>query len=276
MSEEQYLDLAQRVMYYGQRTHDDNGIEVRSLFGERLEFDLSRCFPLMSFETVYWVAVIEEMLWMLKGSTDAKTLSARNVRIWDDYASREYLDNKGYESRPIGDLGPTYGFSWRHFGAKYIDCHTDYSGQGIDQIANIIETLKLNPASRKMVLSSWDPAAITQVAMGGCHTMCQFHVNGNRLDCQVYQRSGELYLGLPFNIAQYSLLTYMIAHVVGMTPGKMVHVLGDVHIYSPRFEHMLTQIKVNPPKFPRLSITREIKDIDDFKSDDFMMFNYQS
>ena len=202
------------------------------------------------------------------------------MKIWEGNGSREYLDSLGLTDRREGDLGPVYGFQWRHFGAEYKDCDSDYSNQGFDQLAEVINTLKTNPYDRRIIMSAWNPPAFKEMALPPCHVFCQFYVSfpkdGSkpRLSCQMYQRSCDMGLGVPFNIASYALLTYMIAMVVDMEPGEFIHVMGDAHVYSNHVDAVKEQIQRTPRTFPKLKIKRKVNDIDDFKFEDFEVVDY--
>ncbi|XP_010215905.1 PREDICTED: thymidylate synthase [Tinamus guttatus] len=231
-------------------------------------------FPLLTTKRVFWKGVLEELLWFIKGSTNAKELSAKGVKIWDANGSREFLDKQGFCNREEGDLGPVYGFQWRHFGAEYKDMHTDYSNQGVDQLQKVIEMIRNNPDDRRIIMCAWNPKDISLMALPPCHALCQFYVVNGELSCQLYQRSGDMGLGVPFNIASYSLLTYMIAHVTGLKPGEFIHTLGDAHIYLNHVEPLKVQLQREPRPFPKLRILREIEDISDFKAEDFQIEDY--
>nr|CAA99267.1 CDC21 [Saccharomyces cerevisiae] len=215
--------------------------------------------------------------------TDANLLSEQGVKIWDGNGSREYLDKMGFKDRKVGDLGPVYGFQWRHFGAKYKTCDDDYTGQGIDQLKQVIHKLKTNPYDRRIIMSAWNPADFDKMALPPCHIFSQFYVSfpkegeGSgkpRLSCLLYQRSCDMGLGVPFNIASYALLTRMIAKVVDMEPGEFIHTLGDAHVYKDHIDALKEQITRNPRPFPKLKIKRDVKDIDDFKLTDFEIEDY--
>ncbi|EDN63941.1 thymidylate synthase [Saccharomyces cerevisiae YJM789] len=215
--------------------------------------------------------------------TDANLLSEQGVKIWDGNGSREYLDKMGFKDRKVGDLGPVYGFQWRHFGAKYKTCDDDYTGQGIDQLKQVIHKLKTNPYDRRIIMSAWNPADFDKMALPPCHIFSQFYVSfpkegeGSgkpRLSCLLYQRSCDMGLGVPFNIASYALLTRMIAKVVDMEPGEFIHTLGDAHVYKDHIDALKEQISRNPRPFPKLKIKRDVKDIDDFKLTDFEIEDY--
>lgn len=239
-----------------------------------MRFNLRNSFPLLTTKRVFWRAVVEELLWFIRGSTDAKDLQAKNIRIWDGNSSREFLDKCGFHNREVGDLGPIYGFQWRHFGAKYRTCRDDYTGEGVDQLQNLINTIRDNPNDRRMILSAWNPVDIPQMALPPCHCMAQFFVANGELYCQLYQRSADMGLGVPFNIASYSLLTYMIAHVTELKPAELVYTTGDTHVYTNHIEPLKEQLIRKPRPFPTLQIKREIIDIDDFKYEDFEILHY--
>jgi dihydrofolate reductase/thymidylate synthase len=230
--------------------------------------------PLLTTKRTFWRGVAEELLWFVKGSTSAKELQDKNVKIWDGNSSREYLDSIGLTEREVGDLGPVYGFQWRHFGAEYSTMHEDYTGAGIDQLAQIIEKLRTNPTDRRMIMSAWNPAALKDMALPPCHLLCQFYVANGELSCQMYQRSADMGLGVPFNIASYSLLTRMIAQVVGLEAGEFVHVLGDAHVYCNHVDALKEQVTREPRPFPKLIINPEKKEIDDFLMEDFEIVDY--
>ena len=280
--EQAYLDLVQNIIDNGEFRPDRTGTGTYSLFAPpQLRFNLSSgTFPLLTTKKVFMKGILHELLWFIKGSTDAKLLSEKGVKIWEGNGSREYLDSLGLTDRREGDLGPVYGFQWRHFGAEYKDCDSDYSNQGFDQLAEVINTLKTNPYDRRIIMSAWNPPAFEEMALPPCHVFCQFYVNfpkdGSkpRLSCQMYQRSCDMGLGVPFNIASYALLTYMIAMVVDMEPGEFIHVMGDAHVYSNHVDAVKEQLQRTPRTFPKLNIKRKVNDIDDFKFEDFEVVDY--
>ena len=272
--EQQYLDLVRRVLDSGARKGDRTGTGTLSVFGAQLRFDLSSSFPLLTTKRVYWKAVVEELLWLVRGCTDSKALAARKVHIWDDNGSRAFLDRLGFHQREEGDLGPVYGHQWRHFGAPYVDCHTDYTGQGVDQLAGLIHTIKTNPNDRRLLMSAWNPLDLPLMALPPCHVLVQFYVHDGRLSCQMYQRSCDLGLGVPFNIASYSLLTLMMAHVCGLQPGTFVHTLGDAHVYLNHVEALEEQLRRTPKPFPQVRLRRRVEDIDGFTLNDFELDDY--
>lgn len=231
-------------------------------------------FPLLTTKRVFWRGVAEELLWFIKGSTNGKELSEKGVHIWDANGSRQFLDNLGFTGREEGDLGPVYGFQWRHFGAEYKDMHTDYTGQGVDQLQDVIDKIKNNPTDRRIIMSAWNPKDLPQMALPPCHAFVQFYVANGELSCQLYQRSADMGLGVPFNIASYALLTYMIAHITDLKPGDFVHTIGDAHVYVNHFDALKEQMKREPRPFPSLVIKRKVEKIDDFKMEDFEIKNY--
>ncbi len=249
----QYLDLLQDIMDHGQDANNRTGIYARKVFGRQMHFDLNQGFPLVTTKKVYLRAIIHELIWLLSGDTNIKYLHDNNVTIWDEWAD----DN--------GDLGPIYGHQWRNF-----------NSQGIDQIKDVIERIKKNPQDRRLIVTAWNPAQIEQMALPPCHCFFQFDVTPDgRLNCQLYQRSCDMFLGVPFNIASYSLLTMMIAQVCGLKTGEFVHTLGNAHIYSNHFEQVRLQLSRQPYPLPQMKINPDVKDIDDFRFEDFELVNYQ-
>ena len=253
---------------------DRTGTGTRSLFGRSLRFDLRRSFPLLTTKRVFWRGVVEELLWFVRGCTDAKQLSAAGVGIWDGNGSRAFLDARGLPHRAEGDLGPVYGFQWRHFGAAYVDKDADYSGQGVDQLADVVHRLRTNPNDRRIILTAWNPAALREMALPPCHLLAQFFVADGELSCQMYQRSGDMGLGVPFNIASYALLTRLLAQVAGLRAGEFVHVIGDAHVYSNHVEPLMEQLGREPRPFPTLTIDPSVKEIDDFRFEHFAIAGY--
>ncbi|XP_058807094.1 thymidylate synthase-like [Phymastichus coffea] len=274
--EYQYLNLIKRIIEKGNVKTDRTGTGTRSIFGTQMRFSLrDGVFPLLTTKRVFWRGVVEELLWFIKGSTNAKELADKNVHIWDANSSRQFLDSCGFKDRDEGDLGPVYGFQWRHFGAKYIDMHTNYTGQGVDQLKDVIDKIKNKPDDRRMIMCAWNPVDIPIMALPPCHALVQFYVANGELSCQLYQRSADMGLGVPFNIASYSLMTYMIAHIANLKPGDFVHSMGDCHVYLNHIPALKEQITRTPKPFPNLKITRDVKDIDDFKSSDFELEGYK-
>lgn len=272
--EDEYLNLLKKILERGERRENRTGVDTLSLFGERLEFDISQSIPFITTKRLAWKTMLRELLWFVSGDTNNAHLQEKNVHIWDGNASREYLDSIGLTHRQEGDLGPVYGFQWRHFGAEYKDCNTDYSGRGVDQLSQIVEQLKNDRYSRRIILSAWNPAAQADMALPPCHVLAQWYVCGDRLDCQMYQRSCDIALGVPFNIASYSVLTYMLAHLTGLQPGRYIQVMGDTHLYVNHIDAVKEQITRTPYPFPQLKFSRDVQDINDFVENDFIIDNY--
>ncbi|KAL5667271.1 hypothetical protein ACJX0J_019492, partial [Zea mays] len=248
--EYQYLNLVEDIIRFGAQKNDRTGTGTLSKFGCQMRFNLRKNFPLLTTKRVFWRGVVEELLWFISGSTNAKVLQEKGIHIWDGNASREYLDRIGLAHREEGDLGPVYGFQWRHFGAEYTDMHADYTGKGFDQLMDVIDKIKNNPDDRRIILSAWNPSDLKKMALPPCHMFAQFYVENGELSCQMYQRSADMGLGVPFNIASYSLLTYMIAQVCDLSPGDFVHVIGDAHVYRNHVRALEEQIQKMPKPFP--------------------------
>ena len=281
--EDSYLEVVAKILTTGEIRNDRTGVGTMSIFGDRMEFDISKSIPLLTTKKVLYKKVISELLWFISGSTDVKDLQKRGVNFWNANSSREFLDNRGLDDYEEGDLGPVYGHQWRHSGAPYVDCKTDYNGLGVDQLNAAIDTIKNNPDCRRIIISSWVPGDIDKMALPPCHCLFQFYVrydkiNGKRyLDCQLYQRSCDMFLGVPFNIASYTILTYMIAHLTNLKPGRFIHVLGDAHVYLNHLCQAKKMLSRTPKPLPTLSFNRtpqEIGSIDNFIESDFIVENY--
>ncbi|KAL8464527.1 hypothetical protein ACS0TY_034159 [Phlomoides rotata] len=245
-----YLRLVQEIISNGSKKDDRTGTGTLSKFGCQMRFNLRKSFPLLTTKRVFWRGVVEELLWFISGSTNATILQEKGIHIWDGNASREFLDSIGLTHREEGDLGPVYGFQWRHFGATYTNMHADYTGQGFDQLLDVIDKIKNKPDDRRIILSAWNPSDLKLMALPPCHMFAQFYVANGELSCQMYQRSADMGLGVPFNIASYALLTCMIAHVCGLVPGDFVHVIGDAHVYRNHITPLQEQLKKLPRPFP--------------------------
>jgi thymidylate synthase len=251
---QQYLDLMRHVHEHGSVKSDRTGTGTRSVFGWQMRFDLAAGFPMLTTKKLHLRSIIHELLWFLKGDTNIRYLKDNGVRIWDEWAD----DN--------GDLGPVYGYQWRHWPAR--------DGLEIDQIVQLIDGLKKNPDSRRHIVTAWNPADVDRMALPPCHALFQFYVADGKLSCQLYQRSADIFLGVPFNIASYALLTLMVAQVVGLKPGDFVHTLGDAHLYSNHLEQTKLQLAREPKSLPTLRINPNVKDIFGFKFEDFTLEGY--
>tara|TARA_A100001015_G_C15008782_1_gene722012 strand:+ start:501 stop:1940 length:1440 start_codon:yes stop_codon:yes gene_type:complete len=273
--EYQYLNLLNSIMDHGLPVEGRNG-KVMSSFGEKMVFDLTR-FPLLTTKKMGYKTILRELLWFIKGSTDNQELVDKNVNIWKGNASKEFLESRGLDYEE-GDLGPIYGFQWRHFGATYHGRDADYTNCGYDQIKWLLQEIKENPSSRRLILSAWNPAALDQMALPPCHILSQFYVNQvvGTLSCQLYQRSGDMFLGVPFNIASYAFLTYILCKLTGYKPGFLHHVIGDAHIYEEHTVAVQQQIKRVPKVFPTLTISDDLQDIDTITEEMFSVEGYES
>lgn len=250
----QYLDLLHFITENGVLKSDRTGTGTKSTFGYQMRFDLNEGFPLLTTKKVHLKSIIYELLWFISGDTNIKYLKDHGVTIWDEWADEN------------GDLGPVYGHQWRSWPAP--------DGKSIDQLSNVIDQIKHNPDSRRLIVSAWNPAEVDQMALPPCHSLFQFYVAQNKLSCQLYQRSADVFLGVPFNIASYALLTMMIAQVCGLQPGTFVHTLGDAHIYTNHFEQVATQLSRDPRPLPVMRINPDKKDIFDFAYEDFSLEGY--
>lgn len=280
-SEQIYLDTLRQVLVHGRQRPDRTGTGTISLFGTQMRFDIADSLPVITTKQLPWKHCIKELLWFLNGSTDAKLLQAQGVKIWDGNSSREFLDARGLGQLPEGDIGAGYGFQWRHFGAEYIDCHTKHEG-GVDQVHQILDQLRNDPFSRRIFLSSWNPQALPMMALPPCHLSAQFYVdqdeNGDKhLSCHMYQRSVDLFLGEPWNIMSYAVLTYIFAQLTNMKPKELIISTGDTHIYLDHIEQVKEQLTRTPfpPPTLKMSDTISTKPMDQITIDDFELIGYQ-
>ena len=268
----QYLDLLQHILDHGGDKGDRTGTGTRSVFGHQMRFDLSKGFPLLTTKKVHFRSIVIELLWFLKGDTNVKYLQDNKVTIWDEWATAEQTARFG---RPAGELGPVYGHQWRNFGATQNE-DGSYQKNGVDQISWLINEIKTNPNSRRLIVSGWNPKEASQVALPPCHTLFQFFVQNGKLSCQLYQRSADVFLGVPFNIASYALLTHMIAQVCDLQVGDFVWTGGDTHLYANHFDQARLQLGRDPLELCQLKLNPEVKSIFDFKFEDIEIINYHS
>lgn len=252
----QYLDLLQHVLEHGVEKNDRTGTGTRSVFGHQMRFDLAKGFPVLTTKKLHLKSIIYELLWFLQGETNVKYLQDNGVRIWNEWADKN------------GDLGPIYGYQWRSW--------PDSKGGNIDKISQIINSIKNNPDSRRHLVSAWNVGQLDEMKLPPCHILFQFYVADGKLSCQLYQRSADIFLGVPFNIASYALLTMMVAQVTGLQLGDFVHTLGDAHIYNNHIEQVKLQLSRTPKKLPEMQINPEVKDVFSFKFDDFTLINYNA
>ena len=250
----QYLDLLRHIRANGVMKEDRTGTGTQSVFGYQMRFDLSKGFPLLTTKKVHLKSIIYELLWFIAGDTNVRYLQEHGVTIWDEWADEN------------GDLGPVYGHQWRSWPAP--------NGRVIDQLSMVINTIMRNPDSRRMLVTAWNPAEVDQMALPPCHCLFQFYVADGKLSCQLYQRSADVFLGVPFNIASYALLTLMIAQVCGLEPGEFIHTTGDTHIYRNHFEQVATQLSREPRPLPRMRLNPDVKSLFDFKFEDFTLEGY--
>jgi len=266
----QYLQLIENILKNGTMEESRNGM-TKSIFGNMMRFSLNNgIVPILTTKKVAWKTCFKELSWFIKGHTSNSLLNDMNVHIWDANGSREFLDsrNLSYEEN---DLGPVYGHQWRHFNAKYVDCNTDYSNQGIDQLQNIINQLNTTEGrkSRRLIMSAWNPCQLDEMALPPCHVLAQFHVSDDKyLSCSLYQRSGDVGLGVPFNIASYSFLTHIIAKHTGLEAKEFVYFLGNAHIYEEHIDSLKEQITRTPFEFPKMTIKEKKQNINDYSLSD--------
>jgi thymidylate synthase len=250
----QYLDLCERILNEGHDKSDRTGTGTISVFGHQMRFDLKEGFPLLTTKKLHIRSIIYELLWFLNGDTNVKYLQENGVRIWNEWADEN------------GDLGPVYGHQWRSWPGK--------NGETVDQISRLMDMIKASPDSRRLMVTAWNPADIDDMALPPCHCLFQFYVNGGKLSCQLYQRSADVFLGVPFNIASYALLTHMVAHAAGLEPGDFIHTLGDAHIYKNHIEQVNEQLTRTPRRLPQLKIERNVSSIFDYRFEDFSIDGY--
>jgi thymidylate synthase len=266
----QYLDLLRHVLDHGRERADRTGTGTRGVFGHQMRFDLRAGFPLLTTKKLHVRSIVYELLWFLQGRTDNQWLQEHGVTIWNEWATAEACARFG---RAEGDLGPIYGHQWRNFGASRLP-DGGYARDGKDQIRWLLDEIRRNPASRRLIVSGWNPNEADQVALPPCHTLFQFYVQDGELSCQLYQRSADIFLGVPFNIASYALLTAMIAQVSGLKPGDFVHTLGDAHLYSNHLEQARLQLEREPRALPTLTLNPAVTDLFAFTFEDIVVSQY--
>lgn len=252
--EQQYLDLMRQVLELGHSKTDRTGTGTLSVFGAQMRFPLEREFPLLTTKKLHLKSIVHELLWFLRGESNIAYLKQHGVTIWDEWADEK------------GELGPVYGVQWRNWQAS--------DGKGIDQIAQVIESIRNNPDSRRHIVTAWNPADVPRTKLPPCHAFFQFYVAGGRLSCQMYQRSADIFLGVPFNIASYSLLTLMVAQVTGLAPGEFIHTLGDAHLYLNHLEQAREQLGRSPRPFPKMKLNPSVRDIFGYRYEDFTLEGY--
>ncbi|HQY60541.1 MAG: thymidylate synthase [Myxococcales bacterium] len=267
---QRYLDLLEHVLTRGKRREDRTGTGTLGIFGHQLRFDLREGFPLLTTKKVHFRSVAHELFWFLRGETHTRSLKADNVRIWDEWATPEQTARFGREA---GELGPVYGHQWRNFGATAA-ATGGYENDGVDQIARVARDLRERPASRRLVVTGWNPREADLVALPPCHTLFQLYVQDGELSCQLYQRSADLFLGVPFNIASYALLTHLLAHSTGLRVGELVHTFGDAHLYLNHLDQARTQLARAPRPAPKLTILGPPKEPWDYRFDDVALEGY--
>ncbi|WP_425458980.1 thymidylate synthase [Catenibacterium mitsuokai] len=280
----QYLDMCRYILEHGEDRPDRTGTGTRSVFGYQTRYDLREGFPLLTTKKMYLRPIAEELLWFIKGDTNIKYLVDRNVKIWNEWPYEDFKKSEDFNGETLeefvekikndddfakkhGNLGPVYGAQWRNF-----------NNEGTDQLMKLIDSLKNNPFSRRHIISAWNPSQVDEMALPPCHTLMQFYVSSDKkyLSCQLYQRSADTFLGVPFNIASYALLTCMLAQVCGYEPKEFIHTIGDVHIYKNHFDVVKTQIEREPLPLPRLVLNKDIDNLFDFKIEDIKLEGYQS
>lgn len=278
--EMQYLEGLERIINEGAPRADRTGTGTVSIFGMSMEFDISTHLPVITTKKVNYGNIIKELLFFISGSSDTKKLAAQDVHIWDANTSREALDSLDLHEYEEGDMGPMYGHQWRHWGAPYEGADENYNDAGIDQLENVIESIRTDPFSRRHIISSWNVEQLPEMCLNPCHVLCQFYVSSDRkkLDCMLYQRSADMFLGVPYNIVSYSVLTYMIAHITNLKPGRLIHMMGDAHVYSNHINAVKKQIARTPQPQPTMRFrgASRIHEIDDFKFSSFIIEDYSS
>ena len=274
--EQQYLDILKDILDNGIDCDDRTGTGTKSVFGCMMKFNLEEHFPLLTTKKMFTRGIVEELLFFLNGRTNTKLLEEKCVNIWKGNTSREFLDKLGMFDRNEGDSGESYGFNFRHYGAKYVDCNTDYTGQGFDQIQNVLDLIKNEPCSRRILINLWNPLTLNNTLIPVCHVVYQFKITGNKLNCFLFQRSADIFLGVGFNLASASLLTHILAKLSNLEVGTFVHSISDCHLYNNHIEQAKEQISRTPYQFPKLKIIdRGQTKVEDFITEDFVFEDYK-
>ncbi|OQS53672.1 TS-1 [Ecytonucleospora hepatopenaei] len=275
--EKQYLQLIKRCIEEGEYQDDRTGTGTYGIFGTQMRYSLeNNAFPLLTTKKTAYKSILEELLFFIRGQTDNKILMEKGVKIWNGNSTKEYFEKVGI-NREANDLGPVYGFQWRHYGAPYETCKTNYEGKGIDQLRDVIEQIKTNPTSRRLIVCAWNPLQLKEMALPPCHTLFHFKVYGNKLSCILYQRSGDVGLGVPFNIASYALLTIIVAKLTNLEPSEFIHFIGDTHVYKDHVEPLKEQLDREPFDFPKMRLKEKTYEkLEDFEFEDFILEDYKS
>ena len=272
--EQQYLDLVKRVIETGESRDDRTGVGTLSIFGAQLRCSLEQGFPLLTTKKVFLRGIFEELMWFIRGQTDSKILEEKKVMIWKGNSSKEFLENRGLGHLEEGDCGAVYGHQWRHFNAKYNDCHQDYTNQGVDQLRWLIHEIKTNPMSRRLILTAWNPCQLDQMSLPPCHLLTQYYVSSDKkLSCHLYLRSSDLGLGLSFNIASYALLVHFLSLECNLQVGDLIISIGDAHIYKNHIEALREQLTRNPRDLPTIEIMKK-ESIENYEWSDIIIHNY--
>lgn len=278
--EYKYLHLMEDILANGTEKSDRTGVGTKSIFGTALKFDLRKSFPILTTKKVFWKGVVEELLWFIRGDTDSKKLEEKGVKIWVGNTSREFLDKNGLDYAE-GEIGPGYGFQWRHWNGDYKLTYVNpaWANKGIDQLRNVVDTLRNNPNDRRMIVSAWNPSQLEKMTLPPCHLLWQVYVENGELHLQWYQRSVDTFLGLPFNISSYALLTCLLAKITNLKPGTVTFAGGDTHIYLNHQDQVKEQLTRVPYKFPTLNVIKDIKTLEDIENlsfEDIQLIDYQS
>lgn len=272
----EFLHMLIKIQVHGFRSTNRTGVDTLNILGMTNTYSLENGnFPLFTTKKMFFRGMAEELLFFIGAKMDSKILEEKNIFFWEGNSNRKFLDNKGLTDYRVGELGPIYGFQWRHFGAKYEGPDADYTGKGVDQLARAIHLLKTNPTARDIIVSAWNPCDLEKSVLPPCHSFFQFLVNGDKLTCLLTQRSGDMALGVPVNVASYALLTHMVAHVTGLKAHSLIHTVNSAHIYLPHIDGVNEMTKRMPKPFPKIRFARKVDNIDDFEYEDFILEGYE-